>query len=293
MKLEKTQRISFVAFLVAIQTLLLWLEESVILLSPFLIVILPFFSALVILYGPKHSFVLYLFSSMFFCFLFRPFGGENALFTLLPSLFIGALQGLGRKKHLSEGFLLCSCAFLHFLFSLLLLPLFQLLYGVTLLETYQVLFSLPTEHTWRYFLPILFLLSSLQTFFTNVAISYLLKESSPKTSMKYASYLGCFFSLFAGLSYWFFPLVSHLFLIITILFCFLGFESIWKKKSSYVVAIFFAIIDAILYILLQNRTPWVSPGVYMLPFYLLLSLYEILQNPLEKIFKKKNFRYNK
>lgn len=254
-KIKASQNITLIAILSAFNVIFALLIAFLPTISLVLYLFLPFITTIMVLKCQKQFHIIYYFSSIIVTFLINLNGLEYIIFTLLPSLITGTIFGWCIKKKVNIGIIILISTFCQFVFSLLTIPIINLIYGVesqSILDIFKAFLGSNKEYLlYKIFLPITFVTSLAQNIISFLIVSSSIAKlnyevnSSHKPNIAY-SYLNLSFIILTILAIWLFDDLMFLFLSMSILLSAIIVATTYEKSKKYYI---FVLISSLLSIL--------------------------------------------
>lgn len=220
---EKTtliENIAFMGIIAAINIIFSVLGTFFPIASIFIVIFLPFFSAVVAMLCKWKYFPIYFFATIGVALGATFWNTQYTIFYLIPSLITGFVFGFTVKKHLSASYAIIFSSIIQLAITYALIPLINVIYDVDIIKQFLKIMQLETKQYSYIIIPsFIFAISLVQMIFTYIVLNNELvkfKKDNWSKDNKYLNYVGAGLSLFL-IPFIFFALhVAYLFMFITL-----------------------------------------------------------------------------
>lgn len=289
-----TQNITYMAFMAAINIIFSLIATFVPVLSVFLMILLPFTSAVVAIFCKNKYYPIYALATFGLCIAVTAYNMQYTFFYVLPSLVTGFVFGLLIKYKVHTSWIVFITSLVQLGLMYATIPLINLMFDTDLVLTFKTIFGLAQSKSVDVIIPsFIFLLSLAQMTFSYMIISSEIGKFEITLNEK--DYNGVYYSIYSLISFalilvfvWFIPSLSYLCMCFGIyfsLFCiYILFKE--KKKQIYISLVVSLILFIFLFALLYQ---YVSDPMGMLLVSILFVLIDSITfcNSLLRIKSKK------
>lgn len=237
------ENMAFMAIIAAINVVCSLLMTFLPVISVFIIIFLPFFSAVVALLCKWKYYPIYLFASIGVSFAATFYKLGYTVFYLIPSLLTGFLFGLCIKKKLSGTYSILSTSLIQLGLTYAFIPLIQAIYGVNIIDKFIELLKLNDHPYVRIIAPsFIFLISLIQMVFSYIVIDNEMKKIE-KENTDYTNNEFVLICLLGGVSLlsipftFFFLEFAYLFMFIALFIAISIFINLIAKHNKLIIII--------------------------------------------------------
>jgi len=214
------ENIAFMGIVAAINIIFSVLGTLFPIASIFIVILLPFFSAIVALVCKWKYYPIYLFATIGVALGATFWNTQYTIFYLIPSLITGFIFGLCFKKHSSPSYAILFAGIAQLGISYALIPLINVIYGTDIIKQFLTIFKLDNKVDAIVMVPsFIFLISLVQMVFTYIVLNNELakfKKDNWSSDNKFLLYGGSILSILL-IPFIFFALpVAYLFMFITL-----------------------------------------------------------------------------
>ncbi|MCH5180042.1 MAG: hypothetical protein J1F32_02370 [Erysipelotrichales bacterium] len=283
-----TSNLTFIALMSAFNIIFAALMLFLPALSLILYLLLPFITTIVILFCKTKYTPIYFIASIAISFIINLNGLEYIIFTLLPSLITGTIFGICIKKKVNIGLTILISSFCQFLFSIMTLPLINVIYtnNRNILDVFASFLGEEKKHlTYKLFLPLTLVVALTQNIISFLIISSEITKFNVELNesnhhyIAY-SYLNIFLIVLTLISIWLFDDYMFLLLSLSIIIFTLSLFSfdLLKNKWFIICEIIVCVITFISFVLLsQYSLTLYIPLILDFPI-LAFTMFDIIYN---------------
>ena len=273
------QNIAYMGLMAAINVVFVLLTAFVPLLFLLIVFVLPLTSTIVALHCKKIYFPIYAFATIGLCMLVTIWKIDDTIFYVIPSIVSGFVFALLVEKEIPAPWIIIATSIIQFGFSLASIPLINLMFNRSIIETFATPFGLKDYAYLDYIVPLfVFFLSLVQSILSFIVINeeikkfgFVLKEAKLSAN---PILIGLLSSLIMMVIFAFiYKPIAYVFLAISVYFTCLIIAGLLAKKAIwiYISIPVIALISFFLFALLYKNVP--SPlGLLMIGIFSVLIL---------------------